>query len=319
MKKKLILFLSVIFIAAMFGCDQPAPSQGQGGCNGGGNAQCTELKQFEDILIPNPNTQPTGPYKVVIEQDPDFANYTIFRPVGAENMPILAWGEGGCVKMGRSYGEMMSEVASYGIVVIADGPPDKFGNTPGTMMNPVGTALKDGITYAIEKNSDPCSPLYKKVDTGKVAVSGQSCGGLLAIDAASDPRVTVTFIMSSGLFQDQGRAEKLPKIHTPVIYLNGGPTDVAYAQATKDIDYLKGLAEQGQFDYPILWANRGIGHMADILTDNGGTFGAYLKDWLVYQFFGEGAEKFEGDDCGYCQDNDRTSEQWTLEKWNGAK
>lgn len=308
MKRTLILLLTVFCITAMLGCDPPAPNQG--GCNG----ECTELTQYEEILMPDPNTHPTGPYEVVIEWDPDFPNHTIFRPVGADNMPILAWGEGGCVKMGRSYGEMMSEVASHGIVVIADGHPEGGGKAPGNMMNPVGDALTQGIDYAFEKNDDKCSPLYQKVDTGKVAVSGQSCGGLLAIAAAADPRVTVTFIMSSGLFTPAGREEKLPKIHTPIIYLNGGPTDVAYAQAIEDIAYLKELG-----NVPIYWANRGIGHMADILEDNGGTFGAYLTDWLRYQFFGDQADQFEGDDCGYCQDNDHESELWTLEKWNGAK
>lgn len=100
--------------------------------------------------------------------------------------------------------------------------------------------------------------------------------------------------------------------------LNGGPTDVAYAQATKDIAYMKALAANGQFDYPILWANRGIGHMSDILTDNGGTFGTFLTDWLRYQFFGDQSRMFEGDDCGYCRDSDHTSELWTLDKFNGA-
>jgi hypothetical protein len=28
---------------------------------------------------------------------------------------------------------------------------------------------------------------------------------------------------------------------------------------------------------------------------------------------------FEGDDCGYCQDDDRASEPFTVEKYNGAK
>ena len=319
MKKSLVLLLSLLFIATAFGCENPGPANG--GCDG--DQQCTPLEQFDNLMAPKNGTAtpPNGEYEVVIEWDPNFPNYTIYRPVGAENMPILAWGEGGCVKMGESYAEMMMNVASYGIVVIADGPPDKFGNTPGTMMNPVGTALTDGITYIIEKNSDPCSPLYGKVDTQKVAVSGQSCGGLLAIDAAADERVTVTFIMSSGLFQVPQREKKLPKIHTPVIYLNGGPTDVAYAQATKDIEYLVGLAEKDEFDYPIYWANRGIGHMADILQDDGGTFGQYLANWLRYQFFNdpECVAMFEGDDCAYCQDNDHKSKLWTLEKWNGAK
>lgn len=299
--------------------------------DGGNDSECTELVEYTNILAPDPDTEFTGPYDVVIEGDPNFPTHTIIRPRNIDKpMPILSWGEGGCVKFGRSYAEMMGEVASYGIIVIADGGPkltDLWGGasctvSPGNMIVPSGEALVMGIDYAFEKNDDPCSPLYQHVDKTRVAVSGQSCGGLLALSAAADARVTVTFIMSSGIFfaeGEYGRETILPQIHTPVMYLNGGPTDAAYSQATDDIAYLKELAANGQFDYPILWANRGIGHMADILTDNGGTFGAFLSDWLRYQFFGDRAEMFEGDDCGYCEDNDHSSELWTLDKCNGEK
>lgn len=327
MKKAIILLLSVFLIAVMLGCDET--DQDNGNSTGDSSSECTELEEYPHVIKPNDNkdTPFTGPYNdIIIEGDPEFPTHTIIRPRNLDEidgkLPVLAWGEGGCVKFGRGYAEMMGEVASYGIIVIADGGPelqDIWGGeggetTQGSMMNPTGVALTMGIDYAFEKNDDPCSPLYQKVDTGKVAVSGQSCGGLQAIDAASDPRVTVTFIMSSGLFSNQGRRNKLPKFHTPVIYLNGGPTDVAYTQATKDIDYLKKLNK-----VPVYWANRGIGHMADILQDNGGTFGTYITDWMRYQFFGERSEMFLGDDCGYCEDDDHESEQWTLDKFNGAE
>ncbi len=317
MKRLPILLLSVFIIVAL----APYPSAG---------ADCTDLVEYPNILAPKEDGPVTGPYKdIVIEGDPNFPTHTIIRPRNIDKpMPLLSWGEGGCAKMGRSYAEMMGEVASYGIIVIADGGPKMMDMVTGCgasiapqndEQKPASDpALILGIDYAFEKNDDPCSPLYQKVDTTKVAVSGQSCGGLMALNAAGDPRVTVTFIMSSGLFTDRGRKMTLPKVHTPIIYLNGGSTDVAYAQATKDIDFLKGLAEKGQFEYPFLWANRGIGHMADILQDNGGTFGTYLTDWMRYKFFGDQAEMFEGDDCGYCQDNDHESELWTLEKYNGA-
>jgi hypothetical protein len=321
MKKSMILLLSVLFIVGVMGCDEPGPDNG-----------CPELVKYPNVIKPaaKDDTPFTGPYKnIVIEGDPDFPTHTIIRPKTIDKpMPILAWAEGGCVKFGRSYAEMMGEIASYGVIVIADGGPkfnDMWGGdsgtlSPGFMFNPVGDALSMAIDYAFDKNdNDPCSPLYGNVDKTKVAVSGQSCGGLQAINGAADPRVTVTFIMSSGLFLDAQKEKALPKIHTPVIYLNGGSTDVAYTQATTDIAYLKELAAKGEFDYPILWANRGIGHMADILKDNGGTFGTFMADWLRYQFFGDRAQMFEGDDCGYCQDDDHDSELWTLEKWNGAK
>lgn len=320
MKKSLILFLSVLFIAGVFGCEDTGPATG--GCSDG---DCSNLVEYPNILAPKENGPVTGPYKdIVIEGDPDFPTHTIIRPRNIDKkMPILSWGEGGCVKMGRSYAEMMGEVASYGIIVIADGGPkmnDMWGGesgaiSPGGVINQTGEALSMGIDYAFDKNdNDPCSPLYQKVDKTKVAVSGQSCGGLLALGAAGDPRVTVTFIMSSGIFTKVQREQILPKLHTPVIYLNGGSTDIAYAQAEADVAWIS-----ANMDIPLYWVNSGIGHMADILTDNGGTFGTCLKDWMVYQFFGDTPENFEGDDCLYCQDDDRETVPFTVEKFNGAK
>ncbi len=334
MNKSMILLLSVSLIVGVMGCDDSGPADG----GSSGNSECAELVEYPHVIKPGAQKDGpfSGPYKdIIIEGDPDFPTHTVIRPrnldeVKHEKLPILSWGEGGCVKFGRGYAEMMGEVASYGIIVIADGGPnfnDIWGGesrtiSPGGIAKPSGEALSMGITYAFEKNDDPCSPLYRKVDKENVAVSGQSCGGLQALSAAADDRVTVTFIMSSGIFNESEEYKReaiLPHIHTPVIYLNGGPKDGAYSQATLDTAYLRKLAEKGEFDYPILWANRGIGHMADILTDNGGTFGTCLTDWLRYQFWGEQANMFEGDDCGYCQDNDPTSELWTLEKWNGEK
>ena len=35
----------------------------------------------------------------------------------------MVWGEGGCAKDGLQFPEFLNEVASHGVVVIADGPP----------------------------------------------------------------------------------------------------------------------------------------------------------------------------------------------------
>ena len=37
--------------------------------------------------------------------------------------PVLVWGEGGCAKNGLMFPEYLTEIASHGFVIIADGPP----------------------------------------------------------------------------------------------------------------------------------------------------------------------------------------------------
>ena len=57
-------------------------------------------------------------------------------------------------------------------------------------------------------------------------VSGQSCGGLMAIDAAVDPRITTAFPYDSGLFsRDQTVYDAL---HAPMAIFDGGPDDAPF-------------------------------------------------------------------------------------------
>ena len=66
---------------------------------------------------------PSGPYPVVIEHDQRLATHTVYRPatLGPSKHPVLVWGNGACVKNGLTFPEYLSEIASYGFVVVADG------------------------------------------------------------------------------------------------------------------------------------------------------------------------------------------------------
>ena len=68
---------------------------------------------------------PRVPYPVVMEHDQKLATHTVYRPatLGPAKLPVVVWGEGACVKNGLSFPEFLSEIASYGFVVVADGPP----------------------------------------------------------------------------------------------------------------------------------------------------------------------------------------------------
>jgi hypothetical protein len=70
-------------------------------------------------------TPPTGPLAVVVEHDPGLATHTIWRPKDLANRKygVVVWGQGGCAKDGSLFPEYQSEIASYGFIVVADGPP----------------------------------------------------------------------------------------------------------------------------------------------------------------------------------------------------
>ena len=86
---------------------------------------------------------PTGPYGVVVEHDPGLATHTIYRPVelSMDAHPVLVWGEGGCANNGLMFPEFLSEIASHGFVVVADGPPGAMGAGAG---GPNGPAARGG-------------------------------------------------------------------------------------------------------------------------------------------------------------------------------
>src|SRR5688500_5231240 len=87
-------------------------------------AQAT-TEQIRVVNVTQRGGPPTGPHPIVIEHDQRFATHTIYRPatLGPSKHPVLVWGNGACVKNGLSFPEYLSEIASYGFVVVADGPP----------------------------------------------------------------------------------------------------------------------------------------------------------------------------------------------------
>ena len=92
---------------------------------GAAPAATPTITQLTVVNYQQTGTPPTGPYTVVIEHDPGLATHTIYRPsnLSLDEHPVLVWGEGGCAKNGLTFPEYLSEIASYGVVVIADGPP----------------------------------------------------------------------------------------------------------------------------------------------------------------------------------------------------
>jgi hypothetical protein len=78
-------------------------------------------------------TAPTGPFAVVVEHDPGLATHTIYRPSELSNRKhgVLVWGNGGCAKNGLTFPEYLSEIASYGFIIVADGPPVQRAGGPG--------------------------------------------------------------------------------------------------------------------------------------------------------------------------------------------
>jgi hypothetical protein len=73
---------------------------------------------------------------------------------------------------------------------------------------------------------------YGDIETAKIAVAGQSCGGLEAYQAShNDDRIKLTMIFNSGFLMDSQRS-LLTDLKTTVGYFLGGPKDAGYANVS---------------------------------------------------------------------------------------
>ena len=253
------------------------------------------------------NASGSGPHEVVVETnaDPGIDEGTIFRPAdlaAGELYPIFVWGEGGCSQDGLSNQTAMVEIASHGYFVVADGTPSGSGNRPmdRSDMEAMGAPLIGYIDWALDENRKPCSAYYQALDANKIASNGFSCGGLMAQGTITDPRITTWGVTSSGM---AGASQAFyDAIHTPVLFVEGGPAEVAYDGG------LEGYQAISELGVPVLWFSKDLGHGGDLFQPDGGDFTkinlAWLNWWLKGDETATGKGLLVGDSCSYCTDSE---------------
>ncbi|MBQ3985317.1 MAG: alpha/beta hydrolase [Bacteroidales bacterium] len=261
----------------------------------------------------------TGPYKAIMVEEPSLEAHTILRPTdltpfnAGNPLPVLVWGNGACTNSPWEHINFLSEIASHGFIVVATGFIPLNGER---YRGPQSTSAQqiEGIDWVFKVNEDPSSIYYHKLDTKNIALAGMSCGGLQTLDNCQDPRLKTIMICNSGLFSDPSTAvpgmpmpakEKLLQIHTPVMYLLGGPEDIAYANGMDDFHRIDHV--------PAFAANYPVGHGGTYAQPHGGEFAVIATAWLEWQLKGDAkaGAMFLGNPCGVAQ-----REGWTAEKKN---
>jgi hypothetical protein len=287
--------------------------------------------------IPNPPAQSDpvavpdlgGPYPVVMEMDPTLADHTLYRPADlsavGRTLPVVAYGAGACLNVGNLTPQFLGEVASYGYLVVAGGPIIEGADSPRADAAVVPdypqnrtAQLLETIDWAIAQNDVEGGRFEGRLATDKIAVMGHSCGGLQAIAAADDPRVATAVIGNSGIIRtppaDQTRTgrsyrpagvDDLKRLHAPMLYVSGGPTDQAQPNAVLDFEAIEGL--------PIFHGDIATGHGGTYREARGGEYAQVIKDWLNWRLLGDGeaGRTFVGPDCRLCADS-----RWTVQRKN---
>lgn len=278
-----------------------------------------------------PDPVGTGRYPAMKEEVASLPQHVVYRPkdlarLGGHKLGVVAWGNGGCSDDGASSRFHLLELASHGYLVIANGrilsgpgappaeprPPVAPGQLPPARNK--AADLIAAIDWALQENARQGSPYFGRIDPRQIAVSGWSCGGVQAIRAGADPRVRTLVLQNTGILNNPGQVpipemnlgkDALQAIHTPTLYILGGPKDIAYENGMDDFRRIDHV--------PVAVANLPVGHGGTYLEPNGGKAAQVAASWLDWQLKGDtqAARRFTGKDCGLCKDH-----AWTFERRN---
>lgn len=261
----------------------------------------------------------TGPYKAIMTEVADLEAHTLLYPQDLSPfnkkhpLPVLVWGNGACNNSPFEHIKFLSEIASYGYLVVATG---FIPMTDEWYRGPMSKSEQqiESIDWVFKQNKNKKGAFYKKIDTKNICVAGMSCGGLQSLFNCADPRITALMICNSGLFNQQNAGsampnmpmppkEKLKEIHTPVIYILGGEPDIAYANGMDDFSRINHV--------PAIAANLPVGHGGTYSQPHGGEFAVVARTWLDWQLKknAQAAKMFVGDNPEL-----KNREGWTIQK-----
>jgi dienelactone hydrolase len=277
-----------------------------------------QQKRYDAML----DTPGSGPFAAEKRIDPAFPGYVTYRPsdLTALHRPlkVLIWGNGGCSADGASARLHLAEIASHGYLVLAPGSIRSGPGVPPRARPVVNRAKLTAETkpVALARALDLVERAAKTghyngwIDTSRIAVGGHSCGGLQALAVAPDPRVRTAVIQNSGLFPDGNPGidgivipkSQLERLHSPVLYVLGGPRDIAYPNGMDDYRRITKV--------PVAVTNLPVGHGGTFAEPNGGAVAQVVVDWLAWRLDGDAAagRRFAGKECGLCRDP-----RWTYE------
>ena len=243
----------------------------------------------------------SGPHKAIAAREKTLTDFVVYHPVNMdaamvterpaffgqgggkrEKLPVLVWCNGGCMDTSIGYENMLSDLASYGYVVVAIGEMqmmaqhDKDQHTPSSM-------VKKALDWIVQQSQDPASPYFNRIDTDKIAAAGHSCGGAQVLANAADTRLKTYLILNAGMGKmtmADASSKSLKRLHAPILYLVGGTSDVAWQNARMDYKAIRHV--------PVVLAdNTQSGHGGTYEQPCGGDNARMVRAWLDWQLKGK--------------------------------
>jgi hypothetical protein len=280
-------------------------------------------REMIDTTLPEEGAPKAEPGSYQVTAEPAFGNPGLktLRPSSLDafperdTLPALVWGNGGCAVDNPRYAGFLTTIASHGFLVITTAGAPQQGGAPRGQAT--ADDLKAAIDWVDRENTRAGSPLKGKIDTKRVAVMGQSCGGFLSIALGADPRVGTIGVFNSGVQASNPSAppsnfpttDALKKLHGPVLLINGGERDFMMERSKATYDGIETL--------PAFYGSRhGAGHTATAYHPGGGEFANVATNWVLWQFKGDkkASAMFVGAKCGLC-----TNSHWDIDSKRLAK
>ncbi len=243
---------------------------------------------FESMKVPEYGG--SGPYKAVALRERSLADFVVYRPMNLNaavwrekgKLPVLIFANGGCMDTSIGYENMLTDLASYGYVVVAIGELQMFAQHEKDRHTP-STMVTKALDWVSQQVADPASTYYDKVDAEKIAAAGHSCGGAQVLANAADARLKTYLILNAGMGKMEmagASAKSLKNLHAPILYLVGGTSDVAWQNAQLDYKAIK--------KNPVVLAdNTTSGHGGTYGQPNGGANARMVRAWLDWQLKGK--------------------------------
>lgn len=151
---------------------------------------------------------------------------------------------GGCSADGAGQRQHALEIASHGqsslrregFSVVRERRCHLHRRPPSFELQTTTEQLRYDIDWVLAEYARRGCPCYRKIDPDRTSISGFSCGGLRALQLAPDPQINAIVVHNFGFFSDGAdplpgmplRKSMLSGLHTPVLYILGGPKDMAF-------------------------------------------------------------------------------------------
>lgn len=226
----------------------------------------------------------SGPFPAIAESRPELPGHTVFRPLDWPQaaLPLYVWGNGGCSNNGLAHAAYLRQIASMGYVIVALGVPGGGPPAPadGSADATDASQMLEAMDWAAAETARNGSEFFSRIDVGRIAVGGHSCGGLQALAVSDDPRVDTTLVLNSGIYNVPGSGRsrvavdksQLGRLHAPMFYLTGGPSDVAHPNASDDVERIDRV--------PVFFASLPVGHGGTFAAPDGGDWARVSTRWL---------------------------------------